>query len=44
MGWSGTSAGWLGFGLDERLCEAIHDATGLPATTSTLGLNRALEL
>jgi maleate isomerase len=44
IGWSGTSAGWLGFGHDERLCEAIRDATGLPATTSTLGLNRALEL
>jgi maleate isomerase len=43
-GWSGTSAGWLGFDHGERLCEAIRDATSLPATTSTLGLNRALEL
>jgi len=44
MGWSGTSAGWLGFGHDERLREATHDVTGLPATTSTLGLNCALDL
>lgn len=44
VGWSGTSAGWLGFDHDERLCEAIREATGLPTTTSTLGLNRALEL
>jgi maleate isomerase len=43
IGWSGTSAGWLGFDHDERLCEAIRDATGVRATTSTLGLNRALK-
>jgi maleate isomerase len=44
IGWSGTSAGWLGFDYDDRLCDAIRDATGVPATTSTMGLNRALEL
>lgn len=41
IGWSGTSAGWLGFSADEALCAAITEATGVPATTSTLALNRA---
>lgn len=44
IGWSGTSGGWLGFDEDERLCAAITEATGVPATTSTLALNRALDL
>jgi maleate isomerase len=44
IGWSGTSAGWLGFGADEKLCEAITAATGIPATTSVLALNKALRL
>ncbi len=43
IGWSGTSAGWLGFEMDERLCKAIEQTTSIPATTSTFGLNRALE-
>ena len=42
IAWNGTSAGWLGFASDERLCAAITDATGTPATTSTLALNEAL--
>lgn len=42
IGWSGTSAGWLGFEHDEALCEAITEATGVPASTSVLALNRAL--
>ena len=43
IGWSGTSGGWLGFEHDEALCAAITAATGgIPATTSTLALNRAL--
>ncbi|KAK9783538.1 hypothetical protein SCAR479_00097 [Seiridium cardinale] len=42
IGWSGTSAGWLGFESDERLCEKITQELGIPATTSTLALNRAL--
>ncbi|MBB5499824.1 aspartate/glutamate racemase family protein [Paraburkholderia sp. MM5384-R2] len=42
IGWSGTSAGWLGFDQDEALCEAITEATGVPASTSVLALNRAL--
>jgi maleate isomerase len=40
--WSGTSSGWLGFAADDRLCEAITNATGIPATTSMLALNAAL--
>jgi maleate isomerase len=40
--WSGTSAGWLGFDTDERLCARITEATGLPATTSVLALNEVL--
>lgn len=43
IGWSGTSAGWLGFASDVAICDAITAATGLPATTSTLALNKALE-
>lgn len=44
IGWSGTSAGWLGFEADEQLCAAITAATGTPATTSVLALNKALKL
>lgn len=44
IGWSGTSAGWLGFDADVELCAAITRATGVPATTSVLALNRALAL
>lgn len=43
IGWSGTSAGWLGFQNDERLCRLIEDRLGIPATTSTLGLNKVLK-
>jgi maleate isomerase len=43
IGWSGTSSGWLGFEADERLCEEITAATGIPATTSVLGLNRLMK-
>jgi len=40
IGWSGTSAGWLGFPNDERLCHLIQEKFGIPATTSTLALNK----
>ncbi|CAB3806586.1 maleate cis-trans isomerase family protein [Paraburkholderia fynbosensis] len=43
IGWSGTSAGWLGFDQDEVLCAAITETTGIPASTSVLALNRALK-
>lgn len=44
IGWSGTSGGWLGFDVDEKLCAAIHAQTGIPATTSTAALNGLLKL
>jgi len=42
IGWSGTSAGWLGFSHDVELCAEIEKATGIKATTSILSLNKAL--
>lgn len=39
IAWNGTAAGWLGFEAYERLCRAITEATGIPATTSVLALN-----
>ena len=44
IAWNGTSAGWLGFDSDERLCAAITQATGVPATSSMLAMNEALHL
>jgi len=43
IAWNGTSSGWLGFDADERLCRRIQAATGIPATSSMLALNEALE-
>lgn len=40
--WNGTSGAWMGFEADERLCAAITERTGVPATTSVLALNVAL--
>ena len=40
--WNGTSGAWMGFDADERLCAAITERTGVPATTSVLALNLAL--
>jgi maleate isomerase len=40
--WSGTAAGWLGFDSDRRLCERIHERTGIRATTAVLALNELL--
>ncbi|SFC40536.1 maleate isomerase [Bosea sp. CRIB-10] len=42
IAWNGTSASWLGFDSDERLCAAITERTGVPATSAILGLNRLL--
>jgi maleate isomerase len=44
IGWSGTSAGWLGFENDEKLCSEIEATMGIKATTSVLALNRALDI
>ncbi|MFW7267888.1 hypothetical protein ACMAUO_07930 [Gluconacetobacter sp. Hr-1-5] len=42
ISWNGTSSGWLGFEADERLCEQITAATGIPTNTSMLALNEIL--
>ena len=44
IGWNGTSAGWLGFEADERLCRRITEATRIPACTSVLALNEIFQL
>ncbi|MCW0000590.1 aspartate/glutamate racemase family protein [Pararhizobium sp. YC-54] len=36
IAWNGTSASWLGFERDERLCQRIMEATGIAACTSVL--------
>lgn len=43
IGWNGTSAGWLGFDADVKLCQTIEAETGIPACTSMLALNEILE-
>lgn len=42
IAWNGTSASWLGFDTDARLCAAIEARTGVKATSCILGLNRLL--
>lgn len=36
IAWNGTSASWLGFERDERLCERITETTGIRACTTVL--------
>lgn len=36
--WNGTSGSWLGVDRDRELARALREATGVPATTSTLAL------
>lgn len=43
IAWNGTSASWLGFGSDERLCAAIRERFGVKATSAVLSLNRLIE-
>ncbi|KAJ4297749.1 hypothetical protein N0V90_005644 [Kalmusia sp. IMI 367209] len=43
-GWSVTSAGWLGFEVDEKLRATIQEETSIRGTTVTLALNRALPM
>jgi maleate isomerase len=38
ISWNGTSAGWLGFDADRRLCASIRERTGIPASSSVLAL------
>lgn len=42
IAWNGTSAGWLGFEADARLCQRIEAAIGIRAATSMLALNEIL--
>lgn len=44
IGWSGTSAGWLGFDRDRELCRLIESETGIRATTSVLALLELIQL
>ena len=37
--WKGTSAGWLGFEADRRLCAAITARTGITACSSVLAID-----
>ncbi len=39
--WNGTSGSWLGAGHDEKLVHRLQEATGIPATTSTLAMAQA---
>ncbi len=43
IAWNGTSASWLGFDRDERLCERITEATGIAACTSVLAFRQIFE-
>lgn len=43
IAWNGTSASWLGFDRDERLCERIEAATGIAACTSVLAFREIFE-
>src|SRR5690349_23370476 len=42
IAWNGTSASWLGFDRDERLCEEITAATGIKACTTVLAYRELL--
>jgi maleate isomerase len=42
--WNGTSAGWMGFESDQRMCAAISARTGIPACSSVLALNEIFGL
>lgn len=42
--WNGTSAGWLGFGADEKLIGEIEAATDVQACSSVLALNELFAL
>ena len=43
IAWNGTSASWLGFDADRRLCAEIEQRTGAQACTSVLALNEIFE-
>ena len=43
IAWNGTSASWLGFDRDERLCERIVASTDVSACTSVLAFREIFE-
>jgi maleate isomerase len=43
IAWNGTSGSWLGAEHDRELVQEIQDATGIPATTSTLAYMEAFK-
>ncbi len=43
IAWNGTSASWLGFDRDERLCERITETTGIAACTSVLAFREIFQ-
>lgn len=43
IAWNGTSASWLGFERDDRLCGVIAAATGTPACTATLAFREIFQ-
>lgn len=43
IAWNGTAGSWLGVEHDRELVTQIHEATGIPATTSTLAYMDAFE-
>lgn len=43
IAWNGTSASWLGFDSDDKLCAALTERTGARATTAIKSLNRLIE-
>ena len=43
IAWNGTSASWLGFERDERLCERIVAATDVAACTSVLAFREIFQ-
>ncbi|MFN7103005.1 MAG: aspartate/glutamate racemase family protein [Pseudorhizobium sp.] len=43
VAWNGTSASWLGFATDDRLCATIRERFGVKATSAILSLNRLLQ-
>ena len=43
IAWNGTSASWLGFDRDEKLCERITAVTGIAACTSVLAFREIFE-
>ena len=40
--WAGTAASWLGFEIDESLCQEIEDRWGVRAMSTTLSVNARL--